>query len=643
MSLIRTSLIALLAAAATRAQLNDADFTDNNGITAAQAASPLWYLPTGSCLPSAAEDGQGHQTNGVDVPVVLCGVNQNQAGGCPTAPAWTGPNTPYNGDGTFEYAPTYYKTGYCPHDQSWRVMYAIYFKHDASHKSDWEWEVTSWKKSDDGKWYRYGLLMETDGDYGVGYWRDIPNTFNDLGDLFEDGNKGRDHPKLFIGKRHHSVHYDPESRNKNTCVEPDFRANDYQFWSSYNLRRSEDVISKDWDYGKATNPTGFYICDDRNHVVSMTAIERAVPSSNDLSKLTLEQIKARLDEVLRSVALRIESQTLNEHIVDCFGIVIKQFSLGQTAENGNWDIAQGWWSETTMTRNKWTANYLRTFKIPESQSTQPDIGPKIWNDTLKFTSLMDPHDYCGIGNHAFYQAALRFKGKTWENIGKIWYDALTDQAFKDPGNQTYKGWKNLTIRHARSLFGEDGLPPWVLTLCGLQVLTAALPIIAWLRIFIWPDLYHGPWADVSIALFFPFLFLGPSILIILTVISCLRPSFALELCKTILATFVFGFIAANGDNANFWPWAWMCLVGLGLCYYPVLYYIATDYRAACEQTACERESDTESQLREGGNGQSLAAVEREEEGATRQAEQRDESPDVEVATESTALLVSQDR
>lgn len=40
-------------------------------------------MASGSCLPVAAEDGQGHQTNGVDVPVVLCGVNQNQADGCP--------------------------------------------------------------------------------------------------------------------------------------------------------------------------------------------------------------------------------------------------------------------------------------------------------------------------------------------------------------------------------------------------------------------------------------------------------------------------------------------------------------------------------------------------------------------------------
>ena len=78
-------LVPILAAAGVHANngIPESYFTDNNGIAAANAAGPMWNMASGSCLPVAAEDGQEHQTNGIDVPVVLCGINQNLAAGCP--------------------------------------------------------------------------------------------------------------------------------------------------------------------------------------------------------------------------------------------------------------------------------------------------------------------------------------------------------------------------------------------------------------------------------------------------------------------------------------------------------------------------------------------------------------------------------
>lgn len=63
--------------------------------------------------------------------------------------------------------------------------------------------------------------METDGSYGVGFYGSVPNTFNSLDDILQDGNKDRNFPKLYFGKRSHAVHFDMESRNKNTCFKPD--------------------------------------------------------------------------------------------------------------------------------------------------------------------------------------------------------------------------------------------------------------------------------------------------------------------------------------------------------------------------------------------------------------------------------------
>jgi hypothetical protein len=117
-------------------------FTDNNGDLAADAGSPyaltsanppdsphtsdltdyyrMWHFASGSCLSSAAEDGQGHQTDGVDVPVVLCGINQKQDEGCPGDSSWQGFNTFYHGAAgePWDVVPTYYASRKCG-DGSW--------------------------------------------------------------------------------------------------------------------------------------------------------------------------------------------------------------------------------------------------------------------------------------------------------------------------------------------------------------------------------------------------------------------------------------------------------------------------------------------------------------------------------------------
>ncbi|MCJ1453801.1 Translation initiation factor 3 subunit b [Mycoblastus sanguinarius] len=155
-----------------------------------------------------------------------------------------------------------------------------------------------------------------------------------------------------------------------------------------------------------------------------------------------------------------EAGTLNEHIADCFGIMLKHFVNKHTAETGNWDISPGQWSDIAMKYNNWTANYCRTFKIPEDKSTSPDPNPKHWNEREKFVTKrgygLDPHINCGIASHAFYLAALKFTGYTWQTVGKIWYDALIDKEFTLPENQTFQGWRNLTVRYAEQHFGSSG-------------------------------------------------------------------------------------------------------------------------------------------------------------------------------------------
>jgi Zn-dependent metalloprotease len=162
----------------------------------------------------------------------------------------------------------------------------------------------------------------------------------------------------------------------------------------------------------------------------------------------------------RQNAAFAEAGTLDEHIADCFGIMVKQFSKNEDAASGGWEMAPDWYSVIAMTAMGWEQGYMRTFYIPENKAKQADNGPKHMKELVpwldKHGEPEDPHTNCGIPNHAFYLAAQSFRGHTWEKAGKIWYAALTDPKFRLPEVQTLSGWRDLTTAHAEQLFGTSG-------------------------------------------------------------------------------------------------------------------------------------------------------------------------------------------
>lgn len=159
-----------------------------------------------------------------------------------------------------------------------------------------------------------------------------------------------------------------------------------------------------------------------------------------------------------------EAATLNEHIADCFGVMLKHFVNKHTVDKANWDFSPNVWSPLAMKAQGWTENYCRTFNIPKDKSKSPDDGPKHANDILSWIDPddgkgRDPHLNCGIPSRAFYNGAQGFKNKSptsWTTVGKVWYNALTDADFAKKENQTFQGWKGLTIKNAERLFGADG-------------------------------------------------------------------------------------------------------------------------------------------------------------------------------------------
>jgi Zn-dependent metalloprotease len=156
----------------------------------------------------------------------------------------------------------------------------------------------------------------------------------------------------------------------------------------------------------------------------------------------------------------VEAGTLDEHIADCFGIMVAQFSKNEDARSGTWDMAPNWYSDIAKNALGWDKGYVRTFRVPENKARQADLGPKHMDDLVPFVDKNgqqeDPHTNVGIPNHAFYLAAQSFGGQTWTNVGKIWYTALTDEKFQLPENQTFKGFRDLTVAHAELLYAADG-------------------------------------------------------------------------------------------------------------------------------------------------------------------------------------------
>lgn len=137
-------------------------------------------MPMGTCMPSAAEDGAGHQTHGATVysPRLITNTLDD---GCPVPPQWYGARTEYRDvDGEpFEDIPTYFKVAKCEHDQSWRVLYSVYFKADATHKSDWEGAMVIWRSSDGGNWWtRDSIRMARHQKQTEVAWEDLPNTYD---------------------------------------------------------------------------------------------------------------------------------------------------------------------------------------------------------------------------------------------------------------------------------------------------------------------------------------------------------------------------------------------------------------------------------------------------------------------------------
>lgn len=147
---------------------------------------------------------------------------------------------------------------------------------------------------------------------------------------------------------------------------------------------------------------------------------------------------------------RSQPGALNESFSDVFGSLVKQYSLGQTAEAADWLIGEG----TILPQ---LGRALRSMAQPGT-AFKYDNQPATMADYVDLPDDNDPqhdnggvHINSGIPNHAFYLAATRIGGHAWEKAGKIWYETLTGGHLKP--DASFADAAQATVQVAEQLFG----------------------------------------------------------------------------------------------------------------------------------------------------------------------------------------------
>ena len=147
-----------------------------------------------------------------------------------------------------------------------------------------------------------------------------------------------------------------------------------------------------------------------------------------------------------------EPGALNESMSDCFGSMVKQWAMKQSARKADWLIGK------ELLRN--LGPNRRALRDMENPGTAFKNDPMLGDDPQP--ADMDGYDNTnednggvhinsGIPNRAFCLAAKALDGNSWETVGPVWYKTLTERLNQD---STFADCANATISVAVELSGS---------------------------------------------------------------------------------------------------------------------------------------------------------------------------------------------
>jgi len=122
---------------------------------------------------------------------------------------------------------------------------------------------------------------------------------------------------------------------------------------------------------------------------------------------------------------------LNEHFSDVIGVLVKQWRLGQKAEDADWLIGAELLGPE-LRNPPGQAVALRSMKAPGTAYDDPLLGrdpqPAHMKDLYRgHADSGGVHINSGIPNLVFCRVALAFGGYAWEKAGRIWWRAFTEK------------------------------------------------------------------------------------------------------------------------------------------------------------------------------------------------------------------------
>ncbi|MGW4162713.1 M4 family metallopeptidase [Streptomyces sp. NPDC004788] len=147
-----------------------------------------------------------------------------------------------------------------------------------------------------------------------------------------------------------------------------------------------------------------------------------------------------------------QSGALNESVSDVFGSLVKQYALGQTADQADWLIGEGLLGPAI---DRGVA--LRSMKAPGTAYDDDELGkdpqPATMDDYVRTHSDNGGvHINSGIPNHAFYLVATALGGNAWERAGQIWYDVLTGGTLDEEAK--FSDFAAATVAAAKARYNE---------------------------------------------------------------------------------------------------------------------------------------------------------------------------------------------
>lgn len=119
-----------------------------------------------------------------------------------------------------------------------------------------------------------------------------------------------------------------------------------------------------------------------------------------------------------------QAGALNEHVSDVFGILVKQRTLGQSAEESDWIIGAELLGPDVLGVG------IRSMKEPGTAYDDPRLGKDPQPGHMRDFVVTDDdnggvHINSGIPNRAFHLVATALGGNAWERAGSIWYAVIT--------------------------------------------------------------------------------------------------------------------------------------------------------------------------------------------------------------------------